>query len=115
MNIIECEGGQTLQKLIPRFLQDADARLVADTDEGWVVEISHHVQVATGETEPGDWVTVLFAINLGDKTPLSEDDSLLDGLLLQSHITSLDNILHSLKLDLQVAGWEIAIFEQENQ
>lgn len=112
MKITQRPGCETLSALIPGFLSNGKAHLQAEDINGWVIDISHCERY--GILTTGSWVSMTLSINVKEEISLDdpiEDSELDDGIILQSHITSLNNILQSLELDLNVKGWELVVFD----
>ncbi len=121
LNIIEQSGHSPLRSLISQFLPNPEYNLIAENSDGWVIEISHCEDADTGMKRSGNWVNVIFAIEVKEELMMdaptgvlhNEDDILLNGLILMSHVTDLENIMKSLQLDLDVNGWEIGTYDNE--
>jgi hypothetical protein len=117
LDLKKTKNGKSLKELKDIFLNDLKRYLLASDTENTVIEISHCFDRNEIEEKKrkkhskGYYHMCNVTLSIGHSEEREnanlEDININDGVILQSHPTSFDNIVHTFGLDMDLAAWEL--------
>lgn len=101
----ELEEMQDFKSIRERFIQSPFAVLNAySPDEKIILEINHAVSTETREPLPGEMCYATLIFNFDEELP---GDDIDNGVMFESHHTSIDNLLESMGIFEDMRMWDI--------